>query len=72
MMKQQGKELLTEKLTGLGYPEFEIVSEIDEVPMLYIQGCRISGVAHALALEDERLKSLIIETLEIAVRGQVS
>lgn len=57
------QEQLTDKLTRLDYPDFEVQPGLEDVLMLRIQGHLICGVGHALSLSDEQLKALIEETV---------
>jgi hypothetical protein len=54
---------MKEKLTNLGYPDFDILPGEDSVLMLFIGGKRICGALYALALSDDALKALIEETV---------
>ena len=56
-------EELTEKLTRLGYPTFDVLPGEDSMLMLFIAGKLICGALYALALSDEALKALIEETV---------
>lgn len=57
-MIPEKQQALMEKMTDLGYPEFEVMPE-EGVEMLYIGGHLICSVDHALSLSDEGLKALI-------------
>lgn len=63
-MTEEQEQQLTERLTQLGYPAFEVLPGEDDVLMLHIQDHLICGVLYALSLEDEQLKALIDETVE--------
>ncbi len=69
-MTPEQEQSLTEKLTQLECPDFEIMPGEDDVLMLYIQGSFICGALYALSLPDEQLKALIIplidETVQVA------
>lgn len=65
-MTPEEKQALTDKMAGLGYPDFEVRPGEDEVLMFYVQGHLIGGALYALSLPDERLKALIDETMQIA------
>ena len=62
-MTPEQEQALTDKLTQLGYPTFEVMPGIDNVLMLHIDGHLISSVDYALSLADETLKALIDETI---------
>lgn len=62
-MTPEQERQLTDKLTQLGYPAFEVMPGIDNVLMLRIDGHLISSVDYALSLPDETLNSLIGETV---------
>ena len=64
-MTPEQKQALTETLTRLGSPAFEVIPGEDEIPMLHIEGHFICGVLYALSLPDEQLKALIEETVQI-------
>lgn len=66
MTDEQGQQL-TEKLTRLGYPTFEVLPGQEEVLMLHIQSRLICGALYALSMEDEQLKALIADTLAVGV-----
>lgn len=57
-MTPEQEQELTEKLTRLDYPDFEVMPE-ENTLMLYIGGHLICSVDHALSLSDEDLKALI-------------
>jgi hypothetical protein len=65
MTAKKQDQALTEKLTGAGYPDFEVKPGEDEVLMLHIQEKLIGSVEYALSLSDEQLKTLIDETLQV-------
>jgi len=65
-MAPEQEQELHEKLTGSGYPDFQIEPGEDEIVMLRIKGLLICGVLYALSLPDEQLKSLIDETVQVA------
>jgi hypothetical protein len=64
-MTPEQEQVLIEKLTGLGYPEFEIMLGEDDISMLYIHDRFICGALYALSLSDEQLRELIDETVQI-------
>lgn len=61
MAKQE--KALTEKLKRLGYADFETKPGEEDVPMLYIEGRHICGVAYAMEMPEDALKALIDETV---------
>ena len=65
--KQKPKQdpALTEKLSSLGYPDFDVLPGEDSVLMLFIAGKLICGALYALALSDNALKALIDETVPV-------
>lgn len=65
-MTPEERQALTDKMAGLGYPDFEEVSGEDEVLMLYVHGHLIGGALYALSLPEEQLKALIDETMQVA------
>lgn len=62
-MATKQEKALAEKLTGLGYPDFETQPGEDEVLMFHVQGHFIGGALYALSMPDEQLKALIDETV---------
>jgi hypothetical protein len=69
------KQELTEKLARLGYPDFDVLPGQDSILMLFIAGKLICGALYALALSDEALKALIVETVpavQVAQEEEVS
>lgn len=62
-MTPEQEQALTEKLTQLGYPGFDVMPGEDAILMLHIDGHLISSVDYALSLSDETLKALIDETV---------
>lgn len=56
---------LTEKLTDLGYPDFQITPGEDELLMLFIDDHLICGVSYALSLSADQLKAFIDETVQV-------
>jgi hypothetical protein len=62
-MTPEERQALADKMTGLGYPDFETVPGEDDVLMLHVQGKLIGGALYALSLSDEQLKVLIDETV---------
>ncbi len=58
-------ETLKEKLSRLGYSNFEELPGEEDIPMLYIDDRLICGVEHALSLPDDALKALIDETVAL-------
>lgn len=67
-MSPEQDRALEDKLTRIGYPEFDTRPGEDDIEMLYIDGHLIGGALYALGLDDEALKALIDET--VAVGGQ--
>lgn len=63
------EQQLTEKLTQLGYPDFDVMPGEDSILMLHIDGHLISSADYALSLSDETLKSLIDETVQSGGQG---
>ena len=64
-MTEEQEQRLTERLTSLGYPSFEVLSGEDEVLMLHVQDRLICGVLYALEMSDEALKALLDETVQV-------
>lgn len=62
-MTPDQEQALTEKLTSIGYPDFEIMPGEDSILMLHIDGCLVCGTLYALAMPDDQLKALIDETV---------
>lgn len=56
---------LREKLTKLGYPDFEMKPGQEGVVMLHVQDRLICSVEYALDMLSQQLKSLIDETVQI-------
>lgn len=56
---------LREKLTTIGYPDFEIQPGQEEVLMLHVQGRFICSMEYALSMSSEQLQALIAETVAI-------
>jgi hypothetical protein len=65
MAAKKQDQALTEKLTSVGYPDFEVKPGEDDVPMLHIAEKLIGSVEYALSLSDAELKALIDETLQV-------
>lgn len=65
-MTPEQEQSLTEKLTQLGYPTFEVMPGEDQILMLHINGRLICGALYALEMPDEKLKALIDETAQVA------
>jgi len=65
-MTPEQKQELNKKLTGLGYPDFQIEPGEDEIVMLRVKDLLICGALYALSLPDDQLKALIDETVQIA------
>lgn len=65
-MTEAQEQQLTEKLTQLGYPTFEVLHGEDAILMLHIDGRLICGALYALEMPDDTLKALIDETLQVA------
>ena len=63
-MAAKKEQILTEKLTRINYPDFEVKAGEEDIPMLFVNGRLICGVLHALSLSDEDLQALIDETVE--------
>ena len=63
-MAAKKEQILTEKLTRINYPDFEVRAGEEDIPMLFIKDRLICGVLHALSLSDEDLQALIDETVE--------
>mgnify|MGYP001582815557 CR=1 FL=1 len=62
-MATKQEKALTDKLTGLGYPDFQSLPGEDGILMLHINDQLICGVLYALSMPDEQLKALINETV---------
>lgn len=67
-MTSEQEQALSEKLTSIGYPAFEMLPGEDSILMLHIADHLICGALYALSMPDEQLKSLIDET--VTVGGQ--
>ena len=65
-MTAEQEQELTDKLTHIGYPDFEVLPGEDDVLMLHVQGHFIGGALYALSLPDEQLKALVDETMQVA------
>lgn len=66
-MTEEQEQLLTEKLTRIGYPAFEVLPGMEDVLMLHVQDRLIGGALYALSLSDDDLKSLIDETVQVGM-----
>lgn len=64
-MTEEQEKALTEKMAGIGYPDFAVLPGEDNVLMLHVQEKLIGGVSYALSLSNEQLKALIDETMQI-------
>lgn len=64
-MTPEERTALTEKMAGIGYPDFDVLPGEDEVLMLYVQAHLIGGALYALSLPDEQLEALIDETMTV-------
>ncbi len=62
-MTPDQEQQLTEKMTALGYPDFEVMPGEDEILMLHSKGHLICGALYALSMPDEQLKALLDETV---------
>ena len=63
VMTPDQEQALTEKLTSIGYPDFEIMPGEDSILMLHIDGRLVCGTLYALAMPDDQLKALVDETV---------
>lgn len=68
-MTPEQEQALTETMTRIGYPNFEVLPGEENVLMLHVQEKLIGGALFALSLPDGQLKALIDETVQ--VEGQV-
>lgn len=62
-MTEEQEQALSEKLTSLGYPAFEIMPGEDAILMLHIDDHLICGALYALSMPEKLLKLLIDETV---------
>jgi hypothetical protein len=62
-MTPEQEQILTDKMAGIGYPDFDVMPGEDNVLMLHVQGRLICGTPYALSMPDEQLKTLIDETV---------
>lgn len=70
-MTPEQAQRLADKMTRIGYPDFDVRPGQDEVLMLHVQDRLICGALHALdERSDESLKSLIDETVPVPVQEQ--
>lgn len=68
-MTPEQQQRLADKMTHIGYPDFDVRHGMDDVPMLHVQDRLICGALHALdERSDESLKSLIDETVPVLVQ----
>lgn len=66
-MTPEQDQAIEEKMTDIGYPDFDIMPGEDEILMLYIKRQFICSVDYALSLPDEQLKALIVGALQAKV-----
>lgn len=64
-MAPEQEQALHEKLTQIGYPDFDVLPGEDDILMLYIKDHLIGGVDYVLSLSDDVLKTLIDETMGV-------
>jgi hypothetical protein len=62
-MTPEQEQALTDKMAGIGYPDFDVMPGEESVLMLHVQSKLIGGTLYALGLPDEQLKALIDETV---------
>lgn len=62
-MTPDQEQSLTEKMTNLGYPDFELIPGEDDVLMLHAKDRLICGALYALSMADAELKALLDETV---------
>lgn len=66
-MTEEQEQELTDKLTGIGYPTFEVLPGEDNILMLHVQDHLICGALYALSMPDEQLKALVDETVKVGM-----
>lgn len=63
-MTEEQEQALTEKMTRLGYPSFEVLPEEENILMLHVDSHLICGALYALSLSDDVLNVLVDETVK--------
>jgi hypothetical protein len=62
-MTGEQEQDLTDKMTRIGYPAYDVLPGEEDVLMLHVQEHLIGGALYALSLPDEQLKALVDETV---------
>ena len=59
MTEEQDKKL-EEKMSRIGYPDFDILPGQDDILMVFVNHSLVCGAEYALTISDDELKSLVV------------